>query len=104
MLQNGQNARRQGNSVLQRYHSRVLLLSQLSLWFEHATGDEESVLSLGVKTPQGTVRPSTEWRVREMEPYVFDDCHFTDRGSETVAAALVTPVLTGMPVAHPARP
>ena len=102
---------------LQARGIKPVLLSQPTLWSADASEEEQAVLWFGVHTPAGKVRPDGAWLSREMArydsileavalrraisfldlaariprnlEYFFDDCHFTDRGSQQVALELI---------------
>jgi lysophospholipase L1-like esterase len=95
----------------------AVLLGQPVLWSPGLGQAERDALWFGVATPTGSIRPSLEWLAREMErynaesermardrhaayldldrripktlEYFFDDCHFTDRGSDRVAREIL---------------
>lgn len=97
--------------------AEVLLLGQPVLWKESFEPNEYNSLWFHVNTPEGRVRPSGAWLKGEMArynsvqealakqaevtyldldkripktlKYYFDDCHYTDLGSKTVANAVL---------------
>jgi lysophospholipase L1-like esterase len=94
-----------------------VLLGQPVLWSPGLGRAERDALWFGVATARGSIRPSLEWLAHEMErynaeseriarerhavyldldgripktlDYFFDDCHFTDRGSDLVASEIL---------------
>jgi GDSL-like lipase/acylhydrolase family protein len=102
----------------------VILLAQPVLWKKTYTADEFNVLWFSVNTPNGPVRASGSWLYTEMqrynlvqknlanEPsimyvdldkeipknlkYFFDDCHFTDFGSVSVADVILPTLINAI--------
>jgi lysophospholipase L1-like esterase len=108
---------------LKKKNAAVIVLGQPVLWKPHLSAEEYESLWFYVNTPTGPVVPPGSWLLREMTrynslqateaqsfgfkyvdldaalpktvAYYFDDCHFTDKGSERVADA-VFPVLESL--------
>lgn len=102
---------------LRAINARGIVLGQPVLWKPQMSEEEHGVLWFGVATPDGPVRTSSAWLSREMARYnevqarvaaeygmmyvdldslvpkdldiYFDDCHFTDKGSRTIASQLL---------------
>lgn len=100
---------------------KLIALGQPTLWKPDPTPEELGSFWFSVNTPDGPVRPSMSWLVAEMDKYnaiqkaeaealgfdyvdlaaavprtldyFFDDCHFTDKGSEKVAAVVLPTLL-----------
>ena len=103
-------------SFLSESGVEAIVIGQPVLWMENMDEEERDVLWFHVNTPNGPIRPSGKWLAEEMTRYndvqkdlakqnkaeyedldkkiprslefFFDDCHFTDRGSEKVASEL----------------
>ena len=104
-------------SLLQDEGIEVLTLGQPVLWKNTMRLEEANTLWFSVNTPHGPVRPSGEWLLNEMQrynveqeniasrrgasyvdldsaipktlEYYFDDCHYTDAGSNLVASVIL---------------
>lgn len=101
---------------LQGQKYRILILGQPVLWKSTMTSDELNVLWFMVQTPDGPRRLAPAWLYEEMKrynqvqratadrfgipfvdlddlipktlDYYFDDCHYTDKGSQAIADAI----------------
>jgi len=104
------------------YKSKIdaIILEQHALWKETMTEEEIKLLWFPINTQKGCVKVSMSWRINELNRYneiqkkaakkygavffdlnkhilkntdtFFDDCHFTDTGSEIVAS-LIYPIV-----------
>ena len=99
----------------------VVVLAQPVLYNANMTDEELQVLWFPINSAEGKIRPSLQWLIAEVDKFnvaqagtaqkygaafidlnqkipknlkvFFDDCHYTDYGSEAVADAII-PVLT----------
>lgn len=102
--------------LLRQSGIEVLVLGQPVLWKEEMTRGEIDALWFRINSQSGSVRPSGGWLVREMArynrvqeevavrhgavyidldreipktlEYFYDDCHYTDIGSEKIASVI----------------
>jgi len=103
-------------SLVSATGAKAVVLGQPTLWKEKMSEAELKSLWFPVMTPQGKMRASPAWMASEMErynraqellakrrgipyvplerlipkslEYIYDDCHFTDRGCAAVADAV----------------
>ena len=106
-------------AFLEEHHLATLVLAQPALWKPDLSEEEQRALWFSIGTKAGPVRARGDWLARELARYnrlqaqlaerhgawfldaslprtldtFFDDCHFTDRGSAAMAAAIY-PILT----------
>jgi hypothetical protein len=109
----------------------AIVLGQPVLWKENMSEAERAALWFYVETPDGRVRPSGRWLIREMDQFntaqqaiarrhgaryvdldtrmpknldnFFDDCHFTDLGSRRIMSEILSEVVQGVEARLSAR-
>lgn len=117
--------------LLHRHGTDAIILGQPVLWKENMSEEEGSALWFYIETPEGRVRPSGRWLVREMNRFntaqqtiarrhgvryvdldaripkdlenFFDDCHFTDLGSRRMMSEMLPEVVAAVEARLSAR-